>query len=42
MEKYYNDINSNEKFNSINIEKNDDDYIVHLNDELFKDIEPKE
>ena len=42
MEKYYNDINSNEKFNFINIEKNDDDYIVHLNDELFKDIEPKE
>ena len=42
IEKYYNDINSNDKYTFIKIEQKEDDYIVHLNDELFKDIEPNE
>ena len=42
IEKYCDDINNNERFIFIKIEKTDDDYIVHLDDELFKDMESYE
>ena len=41
IEKYYEEI-IEDKYSFIKIEKKDDDYIVHLNDELFNDIEPDE
>ena len=41
IEKYYEEIKE-DKYSFIKIEKKDDDYIVHLNDELFNDIEPDE
>ena len=42
VEKYYNDIKENQDYSFVNIEKQNDDYIIRFNDELFLDIEPDE